>query len=120
MIPEMPIPLITIILAPILLLLFGSFILAISRDNASFFIVGVLIAASLSGVTIYYDNLQMEEYSKLLDEYDSQSQKIIESSDCDVLPELYNQEFWNSYKEKIKSKYIFDCVAEKEQLELMR
>jgi hypothetical protein len=56
----------------------------------------------------------------IYDEYISSVTKEIENADCDELPLLYQDYDSGTFKEKIKSKYIFDCVAEKEQLESMR
>ena len=120
MIPEPSLSLLQIILFPVLGIIIISMAFAMHKDKSSYFIIGVIITILIICITVYYDYLEGEKYQKLLDKHNNEIEKIILTSDCNVLPELYNQEYYKNFKEKIKSKYIFDCVAEKEQLELLK
>lgn len=120
MIPDPPFQIIIIIIPIVLGLLFGGFFISIKKDSVIHFIVLSVFGLCIFVIGMYQDNLVMNEYNELVDEHNEQLQIIINNADCDVLPEIYQAQYYELFKEKIKSKYIFDCVAEKEQLEMFR
>jgi hypothetical protein len=120
MIPEPYFPLTLIIILPVLGIALGSFSLTLHTDNKFYFIIGIIMVISIMSIAGYYDYSEGEKYQKLWNEHNRELEKIISTSDCNILPELYDQEYYKKFKEKIKSKYIFDCVAEKEQLEMLK
>ncbi len=89
---------------------FGSMTLIFKFENILPMVCVIVFGMSIFSFGIYL----MMEYSN---EYNEQLEIEIENADCDGLKELYDKS--SRMKEKIKTTYLFDCVSDKQDLEML-
>lgn len=100
-----------LIMIPAGFMLFSVLIFGFKYEKDSIVITSVIICIVIIGVMLYYVSIDNQKYSDAVN-------AEIETASCNDLIKMYND--YALFKEEIKSKYIFKCVADKESLELLQ